>query len=253
MTEEIRDEEIKDGEIVDKEDKETAGSTDGTPVPEQEQDAAADPEQQWTPSCTKKKGRLVRLCIALVIIAGAAGGFWYTEQQNALPENRMEQTVAMLKAGNLDGAEAYASTDDYFRLADMTGPEATDAQKQQMAEILFRDLEMELGKPRIDKAGKKAVFHATVKNYAVYPAAMNMELDSGELEGKTEQQAMDILLKKSQKSANKLRKKGEKVSSRVVITMVRRDGKWVIDGSDPDNQLALLACMGIQTDAFTVE
>lgn len=199
----------------------------------------------------KQKSKNSVILIALVaILIGVCIGIIGHNKAQAKPDARLTQATELIKQGNFDEARNYTNTSSYFSALDLIGEDGTNTQRQKVANAMYKDLTVSPTKVTYNKKGTKVMVTAKVSNYDVYSAALQVSIPASEAQKNSTSENRKLLVGKATKSINKFKKnkKNKKKSQTVRFTMVKEDGKWVIDGNDSENQLSLLSFIGVQVE-----
>ena len=199
----------------------------------------------------KQKSKNSVILIALVaILIGVCIGIIGHNKAQAKPDARLTQATELIKQGNFDEARNYTNTSSYFSALDLIGEDGTNTQRQKVANAMYKDLTVSPTKATYNKKGTKVMVTAKVSNYDVYSAALQVSIPASEAQKNSTSENRKLLVGKATKSINKFKKnkKNKKKSQTVRFTMVKEDGKWVVDGNDSENQLSLLSFIGVQVE-----
>ena len=185
------------------------------------------------------------LVIFLVLLLGSIGGnalYWHHENT---PEVRLERVAETLQQGNFKGLSNYTTNKDMFTALNIF-VDGNESQQKELAKILYKNASVKVTNVSYNSAKTKAYVDADISNYNVYSAALTVELSEKEQEGKTMKERRDLLVQKTGKAVESLEKKGGLITNSVSLVMVNKDGKWMLDGNQDLNQMAILAFLGIQ-------
>lgn len=185
------------------------------------------------------------LVIFLVLLLGSIGGnvlYWHHENT---PEVRLERVAETLQQGNFKGLSNYTTNKDMFTALNIF-VDGNESQQKELAKILYKNASVKVTNVSYNSAKTKAYVDADISNYNVYSAALTVELSEKEQEGKTMKERRDLLVQKTGKAVESLEKKGDLITNSVSLVMVNKDGKWMLDGNQDLNQMAILAFLGIQ-------
>lgn len=199
----------------------------------------------------KQKSKNSVILIALVaILIGVCIGIVGHNKAQAKPDARLTQATELIKQGNFDEARNYTNTSSYFSALDLIGEDGTNTQRQKVANAMYKDLTVLPTKVTYNKKGTKVMVTAKVSNYDVYSAALQVNIPASEAQKNSASENRKILVEKATKTIDKFKKnkKNKKEKQTVRFTMVKEDGKWVIDGNDSENQLSLLSFIGVQVE-----
>lgn len=198
----------------------------------------------------KHKQNTLIIAVLVAILAGACIGIVYHNKAQARPDARLSQAVELIQQGKFDDAREYTNTSSYFSALDLIGEDGTNTQREKIANAMYKDLQVSPNKVIYNKKGTKAIVTTKVSNYDVYSAALQVTIPASEAQKNSESENRKLLVEKATKSIGKFKsnKKNKKKSQTVRFTMVREDGKWVVDGNDSENQLSLLSFIGVRVE-----
>lgn len=208
---------------------------------------------KWMRSTTKLQKLLLAGCLVLVACGWGASRYWQAQAQE--PPGRLQQIQKLIKSGQFQKLESFSDHKEYFATLNIMGEKTTQRQQKQLAKILFSDMEQSVLDTVVNKSESKAIVKVRIINYDVYHAALQVEISEKEAAKKTDQQRYDLLLEKAEQVVKKeIGKQKERTQNTVEFLLTKdKKGNWVVDGSDQENQLNLLAYMGIQVSEIQPE
>ena len=191
-----------------------------------------------------KKLAILGVCFALVLSGVGINHFQKLKQE---PKGRMETVVSLIKNGEFKQLNNYTNDKKYFATLNIIGDDASDKQKRELAKLLYENVSSQVTDVVINKAESKAVVTVKVSNYNVYIPSLDVEISEKEMKGKSQKQKYDLLIAKAKTAiARSIEKQKEKPQNTLAFLLTKnKNGDWIIDAKDQQNQLNLLGFLGV--------